>query len=88
VWIPKYRKKVLKGELKQYLEQGLCDIVTFHPDLEIETLSIQVDHIHLVIVIPPTYAVSDIVRKIKANTSREIRKRFPWIRFFLLHGRG
>ena len=28
VWIPKYRKKVLKGELKQYLEKGLFDIET------------------------------------------------------------
>ena len=80
VWIPKYRKKVLKGELKQYLEKGLFDIETFHPDIEIETLSIQVDHIHLVIVIPPKYAVSDIVGTIKANTSREIRKRFPWVK--------
>ena len=80
VWIPKYRKKVLKGELKQYLEKSLFDIERFHPDIEIETLSIQVDHIHLVIVIPPKYAVSDIVGKIKANTSREIRKRFPWIK--------
>src|SRR5262249_17618386 len=35
VWIPKYRKKVLKGELKQYLEKGLFDITTFHPDIEI-----------------------------------------------------
>ena len=80
VWIPKYRTKVLKGELKQYLEKGLFDITTFHPDIEIETLSIQVEHIHLVIVIPPKYAVSAIVGKIKANTSREIRKRFPWIK--------
>jgi putative transposase len=79
VWIPKYRKKVLKGELKQYLEKGLFDITTFHPDIEIETWSIQVDHMHLVIVIPPKYAVSDIVGKIKANTSRGIRKRFPWM---------
>ena len=53
VWIPTYRKKVLKGELKQYLEKGLCDIQTCHPDLEIETCSIQVDHMHLVMVIPP-----------------------------------
>jgi len=80
VWIPKYRQKVLKGELKQYLEKGLCDIERFPPDSDIETFSIQVDQIHLVIVIPPTYAVSAIVGKIKANTSREIRKRFPWIK--------
>jgi REP-associated tyrosine transposase len=79
VWIPKYRKKILKGELKQYLEKGLFDVQRFHPDVEIETFSIQVDQVHGVIVIPPTYAVSAIVGKIKANTSREIRQRFPWI---------
>ena len=65
VWIPKYRKKVLKGERKQSLEKGLFDIEKFHPDIEIETLSIQADHIHLAIVIPPKYAVSAIVGKIK-----------------------
>ena len=79
VWLPKYRNKVLKGALKQYLAKGLFDIERFHPDIAIETLSIQVDHLHLVIVIPPKYAVSAIAGKIKANTSREIRQRFPWI---------
>ncbi len=49
VWIPKYRKKVLKGALKQSLEKGLFDIERFHPDIAIETWSIQVDHIHLVL---------------------------------------
>ena len=80
VWIPKYRKKVLKGDLKQSLEKSLCDIHRFHPDIAIKPLSIQVDHLHLVIVIPPKYAVSAIVGKMQANTSREIRQRFPWIK--------
>jgi putative transposase len=77
VWIPKYRRKVLKGELKRYLEQGLFDIQKFHPDIEIEAFSIQIDHVHMVIVIPQKYSVSSIVGKIKSNMSREIRKRFP-----------
>ncbi len=51
-----------------------------HPDVEVEQFSIQVDHVHLVAVIPPKYAVSAIVGKIKANTSHEIRQRFPWIK--------
>ena len=80
VWIPQYRKKVLQGERKQSLEKGLCNIQAFHPDIEIETCSIQVDHSHLVMVIPPKYAGSDIVGKMKAHTSREMRKRFPWSR--------
>ena len=80
VWIPTYRKKILTGALKQYVEKGVLDIQTFHPDIDIEPCSIQVDHIHLVMVIPPTYAVSDLVGKMKAHTSRESRQRFPWIR--------
>ena len=42
--------------------------------------NIQEDHVHLVICIPPRYAVSDIIGKIKANTSRSIRKQFPEVR--------
>jgi putative transposase len=79
VWIPKYRKKILTGKLHQYLTERLFDIQTYHPDIEIEQYSIQVDHVHLIVVIPPRYAVSNIVGKIKANTSRALRKQFPWV---------
>ena len=80
VWIPKYRKRVLKGDLKQFLEQRLGDVETYHPEVEIQKYSIQVDHVHLIIVIPPKYSVSAIVGKIKANTNRAIRKEFEWIK--------
>jgi putative transposase len=80
VWIPKYRKKVIKGEVRQYVEQQLRDISKYHPDIVIEKYSLQKDHVHLVIIIPPQYSVSAIVGKIKANTSREVRKRFVWLK--------
>jgi putative transposase len=80
VWIPKYRKRILKGDLKQFVEQRLRDVETYHPEVEIQKYSIQVDHVHLIIVIPPKYSVSAIVGKIKANTSRAIRKEFDWIK--------
>jgi putative transposase len=80
VWIPKYRKKILKGELKEYIEEKIFEIQEYHPEIEIEEYNIQEDHIHLVIVIPPKYSVSQIVGRIKANTSRKIRKRFEWIK--------
>ena len=80
VWIPKYRKRILKGELQQFVEKRLRDIEAYHPEVEIERYSIQEDHVHMIIVIPPKYAVSAIVGKIKANTSRAIRKQFDWIK--------
>ena len=58
----------------------LGEIREYHPDVEVEQFSVQADHVHLVVVIPPKYAVSAIVGKIKANTSREIRARFPWVK--------
>ena len=80
VWIPKYRKRVLKGELKDFLEKRLFEIEEYHPEVEIEKFNIQTDHVHLVSVIPPRYSVSTVVGKIKANTSRRIRNEFPWIK--------
>ena len=80
VWIPKYRQRILEGELKAFIEQRLFDIYQYHPDIEIEKYSIQKDHLHTVIVIPPKYSVSSIIGKIKANTSREVRNHFKWIR--------
>jgi len=80
VWIPKYRKRVLKGELKSFLTKWLVEIEQYHPEIEIEKFNIQIDHVHLVSVIPPKYSVSAVVGKIKGNTSRRIRKEYPWIR--------
>ena len=76
VWIPKYRKRVLKGEIKEYLKEGLKEIEKFLPEVEVKKFNIQEDHVHMVVVIPPKYSVSGVVGKMKANTSRGIRRRF------------
>ena len=80
VWIPKYRRKILKGELKKFIEEHLFDIETYHPDIEVERYSIREDHVHLIIIIPPKYSVSGVVGKIKTNTSHEVRKSFEWVK--------
>ncbi|MFC1896620.1 IS200/IS605 family transposase [Thermodesulfobacteriota bacterium] len=80
VWIPKYRKKILKGKLRSSIEKHLYDVQDYHHDVEIEKYSIQIDHVHLIIIIPQRYSVSRIIREIKANTSREVRKKFEWVK--------
>ena len=80
IWIPKYRKPILKGEVKTFIEAHLLDIQQYHPEVEIQQSHIREDHLHLVTSIPPKFSVSSIVGKIKANTSRQARKHFPWIK--------
>ena len=80
VWIPKYRRKILKDELKQFIAERFQEITDYHPDVEIDTYNIHEDHVHLVMVIPPKYAVSTIVGKLKSNSSGKARIQFPWLR--------
>jgi putative transposase len=49
------------------------------PGCEIVTYNIQPDHIHIVMIIPPKYAVSAVIGKIKGMTSSELRKKFGWL---------
>ena len=50
------------------------------PGVEIEKMGIDVDHLHLVIIIPPKYAVSNVVARIKSQTASKLRKKFPHLK--------
>ena len=80
VWITKYRRKILVGGVKQYCEEVIRTYVFDHiPDVGIEEISIQSDHVHVMMEIPPKYAVGKVVGDIKANSSRIMRKKFGYI---------
>jgi len=49
------------------------------PGVEEVEKNFQPDHVHVVLVIPPKYAVSDIVGAIKGQTASLLRKRFSWL---------
>ena len=49
------------------------------PGCEIVEYNIQVDHIHLVMVIPPRYAVSDVVGQMKQWTASRLREKLEWL---------
>ena len=77
VWIPKYRRRILRGGIKLFVQEQLPQIQHHHPDVELQHWSVQIDHIHVVMVIPPRYAISSVVGKMKANLSRQLRCRYP-----------
>ena len=79
VWCPKYRRKVLVQPIAERLEQLIRAKVT---ELGGETvaLEIQPDPVHLFAGFPPTWAVPQIMHRIKGYTAYELRREFPWLK--------
>ena len=76
VWVTKYRLKLLNQGLKDHLEKLLRKSTKAMPGVEMQEINIQRDHVHMMLVIPPKYAVSDIVGKMKAKSSSIFRGRY------------
>src|SRR6056297_697015 len=79
VWIPKYRRRILNPGLRGYLRKLFPKILRSLPACEIIEYNIQVDHIHMIMIIPPKYSVADVIGQIKAQTSSRLRKKFSWL---------
>ena len=82
VFIPKYRRKVLHGKLSQRLNQLFYQAAQVNKWF-IHELSIQPDHVHLMIQLPPTITISKAVMHLKGGTSKIIRQEFPELEEFL-----
>ena len=80
VWIPKYRHRILNPGVKGYLYRLFPKVMATMPGCEIVEHNVQVDHIHMVIIIPPKYSVSDVIGRIKGMTSSNLRKKFGWLK--------
>jgi putative transposase len=82
VWIPKYRKRVLRGNLavrvRELLEQ--CAEVN---GWRIDELNIQPDHVHMLVQLKPTISVSKAVQLFKGGSSKIVRAEFPELEEFL-----
>jgi putative transposase len=79
VWIPKYRKKILDGEITEYLKEVFEKIAEEY-EFEIDTIGIMEDHIHIFMGAPPRYSPSEMVQIMKSISAREVFKKFPKLR--------
>jgi putative transposase len=76
VWITKYRRRILNSGAQEYISKLFPKIMKEMPGCEIIEKNIQVEHIHMLMVIPPKYAVSDVIGEIKQYTASKIREKF------------
>lgn len=75
VWVPKYRYRVLTGAvamevnrcIRAFSEQQGCEIIE---------LNIQVDHVHLLAMIPPKVSISDYVGTVKGRSAIRVFNKF------------
>ena len=79
VFVTKYRRKILTKGVETWLKLRLQEIRKYKPDLEYIEVGMDKDHVHLHMVIPPKYSVSEIVNQIKVNTSRDMKARFGFL---------
>jgi len=79
VFIPKYRKPVLTGEVAVRVRDLLRRIASEH-ELEIISGKVARDHVHVFLSYRPTQAVSQIVQRLKGISSRVLLQEFPRLR--------
>ena len=75
VWIPKYRRKTIYKELRQYFGSLLKELAS-QKECAIEEGHLMADHVHIMISIPPKYSVSQIVGFIKGKSAISIARTY------------
>ena len=76
----KYRRKIFNEGVKKYFQKLIKRIYDYYPEIVFFEVNTDQDHAHLHISIPPKMTVSRAVNIIKVNTSREIKKKFDFLK--------
>ena len=91
VWCPKYRFQILEGKVGRAMQELLEQLCEWKKIDWVEG-NVQKDHVHLVLGIPPKYAVSEVVGLLKGKSAVKmfdlvpsLRKRY-WGRHFWSRG--
>jgi len=75
VWIPKYRKKVLYGQIRKHLGDVFRGLARQKESKVVEG-HLMLDHVHMLVSIPPKYAVAQVVGFLKGKSAIHIARTF------------
>ena len=73
---PKYRFRIFKDEIAEYVKQQTYILCHQKELVEILELNVQLDHIHLVMSIPPKYSVSSVMGFVKGKLALRLFQRY------------
>lgn len=74
IWVPKYRFRILRGEIAEEVRAAIHGFVE-RMEGEVVELSVQADHVHLQVMVPPKVAISKFMGTIKGRTAIQILNR-------------
>ena len=79
VWVPKYRFGMLQGPVGREVQKCL---MTFCQQLgcQIVEMNVQVDHVHLLVKVPPRVSISELMGVLKGRTAIRLFNEFPSLR--------
>ena len=75
VWITKYRKRVLTGEVAKRVRELIREICRGH-EVDILKGHVSGDHVHIFVSVPPHISVSQLMQSIKGKSSRKMVAEF------------
>ena len=76
VWTPKYRKWVLRGDLRRRVEELFSEIAQDF-GFEIDTLEVAADHVQIFWDFPPRYSIAKVVGILKSISASRACEEFP-----------
>jgi putative transposase len=79
VWAPKYRKWILRGDIKERVKSVFEEIARNH-EFAIDTLEMDKDHVHIFLSFPPRYSISRVVGMLKSISAKVIFKEHPEVK--------
>ncbi len=80
VLVSKYRRKIFNAGSFKYFQEILKKLRDDIPEVSVLKMNHDKDHIHLLLSIPPKIRVSDVVRYIKSQTGRLMKRRFEYMK--------
>jgi putative transposase len=80
VWTPRYRRKIFVQGVKEYTDALFAHFPELHDDIEVVKVNVRVDHIHLILVIPPRVAVAEVIQFLKSQSSSILKEKFAFLK--------
>ena len=80
VFCPKYRYKILQDDVLKYTTRQIYRLCEQKEGVEVIELNVQSDHVHLVVSIPPKYAISKFMGYLKGKLALSLFSKYPKLR--------